>query len=391
MLLKTLSYQDKRTGWTLQGVELDRFNLLVGASGVGKTRILRAIREVRATAYGRGQATTQNIGTHADVAISFAISFEHEGDDYLWKFESAPAIREEGVSHPQQVPTSLKTLVTRERLTSTREGVLVERDASSFLFRGQPLPQLNQAETALVLLAEPAILKVRDAFKFLLLDDQRKYISDSLQEFSADIITDSLNSLEDLRTYLTTAPAVRKAFFLQEHFANDFAKLKELFIDIFPSVEDITVRKTVSMENDERVPYLQLDFELKEHGVPVRIPVEDFSSGMLRTLTHLIDIGLAPTGTVLLIDEFENSLGVNCMEPLTEFIRSRAPDLQFIITSHHPYIINNIPKSYWKVVRRKGSVVRVTPASEIRALQGTSAQDDFTRLLNSPEFEEGLA
>ena len=73
-------------------------------------------------------------------------------------------------------------------------------------------------------------------------------------------------------------------------------------------------------------------------------------------------------------DEFENSLGVNCMGPLTDFILSRANDLQFIITSHHPYIINNIPKSYWKIVRRKGSAVRVTPASEIPALQGPSAQ-----------------
>ena len=46
MLLKTLSYLDKKTGWTLQDLKLDRFNLLVGASGVGKTRILRAIRTI---------------------------------------------------------------------------------------------------------------------------------------------------------------------------------------------------------------------------------------------------------------------------------------------------------------------------------------------------------
>ncbi|KFA90838.1 hypothetical protein Q664_25995 [Archangium violaceum Cb vi76] len=133
-----------------------------------------------------------------------------------------------------------------------------------------------------------------------------------------------------------------------------------------------------------------LSFKLKEHGVPKWIRAEDISSGMARTLNHLVDLMLAPAGTVVLIDEFENSLGVNCMGPLTDFILSRANDLQFVITSHHPYIINNIPKSHWKLVRRKGSTVRVTPASEIPALQGPSAQDDFIRLINSPEFEEGM-
>lgn len=391
MLLKTLSYQDKRTGWTLQDLELDRFNLLVGASGVGKTRILRAIREVRATAYGRGEATPQSIGTHADVAISFTVGFEHEGDDYTWEFESSPASRQEGAPRPSHPAPSLKTLVTREKLTSTQKGVLFERGEDSLVFRGKALPQLNRAETALALLAELTIQGVRDAFVYLFLDDRRTEISASFHAAALDLLEAAPHSLEEFRWTFTAQPAITKAFLLQENFASEFARLKQLFIDIFPSVEDLAVTKTVFLGALERERYIQLDFELKEHGVPVRIPVEEFSSGMLRTLTHLIDIWLAPAGTVILIDEFENSLGVNCMGPLTEFIQSRASELQFIITSHHPYIINKIPKSHWKVVRRKGSVVRVTPASEIRALQGTSAQDDFTRLLNSPEFEEGLA
>jgi predicted ATPase len=184
----------------------------------------------------------------------------------------------------------------------------------------------------------------------------------------------------------------KKAFFLQERFPAQFEHLKKLFIEIFPSVEDVVVTKT-SLGNPQSGADLRiyLDFELKERGVSSRFRSSDLSSGMYRTLTHLIELWLAPAGSIVLIDEFENSLGVNCMGPLTEFIQSRASELQFIITSHHPYIINKIPKSHWKVVRRKGSVVTVTPASEIKALQGASAQDDFTRLLNSPEFEEGLA
>lgn len=38
--------------------------------------------------------------------------------------------------------------------------------------------------------------------------------------------------------------------------------------------------------------------------------------------------------------EFENGLGVNCIDVLAEILLSERKDLQFIITSHHPKIIN---------------------------------------------------
>ncbi|HSO00009.1 MAG TPA: AAA family ATPase, partial [Candidatus Nanopelagicales bacterium] len=133
-----------------------------------------------------------------------------------------------------------------------------------------------------------------------------------------------------------------------------------------------------------------LEFCLKERGVETWIRASAISSGMRRTLNHLVDIFLAPPGAVVIIDEFENSLGKNCMPALTDFIRSRAPDLQFLITSHHPYIINNIPIHTWKLVRRRGSHVSVLSAREIPALQEASHHDAFDRLLNLPEFEEGV-
>ncbi len=63
--------------------------------------------------------------------------------------------------------------------------------------------------------------------------------------------------------------------------------------------------------------------------------------------------------------------GVNCMPDVVRFLNTR-PDLQFILTSHHPYVINNLPIATWKLVRRRGSIVSVTPAHDIPALQGAS-------------------
>ncbi|MCC6558763.1 MAG: ATP-binding protein [Polyangiaceae bacterium] len=54
-------------------------------------------------------------------------------------------------------------------------------------------------------------------------------------------------------------------------------------------------------------------------------PQAEMSSGMLRVLLHLIELSLIPPGSVIVIDELENSLGKNCMPQLTDFIMSRAP------------------------------------------------------------------
>lgn len=42
MFIKRFEYEALRTGWKLERTEFDAFNLLVGNSGVGKTKILRA-------------------------------------------------------------------------------------------------------------------------------------------------------------------------------------------------------------------------------------------------------------------------------------------------------------------------------------------------------------
>jgi AAA15 family ATPase/GTPase len=56
---------------------------------------------------------------------------------------------------------------------------------------------------------------------------------------------------------------------------------------------------------------------------------------MLKTLLHLSELYFSLPGSVILIDEFENSLGVNCLDAVTEDINDSPNQLQFIITSHH--------------------------------------------------------
>jgi hypothetical protein len=378
MLLKSLTFEDKRTGWKLEDLRLDRFNLLVGASGVGKTRILRALRGLHRIGQGGRVGALQR-------AFRFDVRFEHEGRNFRWRLDSAEEWREPVEDEGSASVPILERgfVVLEESLHDDEEGPLVERNQERFLFRNQELPLLDRSASALKLLDEPSIEQLRQGFA--------EYFLEELEEpglratfVTGEALLKRYRTLESLRTRAALHPVV-KAFVLQERVPEKFERIKQLFFDIFPTVEDLVVERQESEPGVSR-----LIFKLKERDVPTWLRTSDISSGMARTFIHLVNLTVAAAGTVVLIDEFENSLGVNCMGPLTDFILSRANDLQFIITSHHPYIINNIPKAYWKIVRRKGSTVRVTPASEIAALQGPSAQDDFIRLINSPEFEEGM-
>ncbi|MDJ0515668.1 MAG: AAA family ATPase [Trichodesmium sp. MO_231.B1] len=113
------------------------------------------------------------------------------------------------------------------------------------------------------------------------------------------------------------------------------------------------------------------------------------SSGMFKTLMYISELYLSPEGSIILIDEFENILGVNCLNSVTDLILEN-PRLQFIITSHHPYIINNIGNKYWKIVTRQGNTVKVKQPEELGISQ--SRHQGFIDLINileeSPEEVE---
>ena len=167
-----------------------------------------------------------------------------------------------------------------------------------------------------------------------------------------------------------------------------FSKIKERFIDIFPQVEDIKI-EPIKIEGDidsfiKKQPYIQI----KENGVNKWIHQFRISSGMFRALIHLSELYLVSEGTLILIDEFENSLGVNCIDELTSEVTAARRDLQFIITSHHPYIINNIDFKHWKLVTRDAGVVKILEPESLNL--GKSKHDAFIQLINLEQYRNGI-
>ncbi len=326
-----------------------------------------------------------------------------EGETYVWSAKVSLLAKDAALNIEEEEGETDESgdSPSFEYETIVKNGVevLVRRTEDEFQFLQTSLPRLKQTESAITLLRdETAISPLRTALS--------RFIFSEASEGSTRIFVvdpprleqgrQACKSLSSLKEY-SKLPLIAKAFLLQEDYREEFNAIKDQYARIFPTVSDIRIGRIVDFDlnllGEEFPPYLAnsaFTLGVKEFGLEDWITTARLSSGMSRTLFHLFELALAPTGTVVLIDEIENSLGINCLPQVSDHFLERSRDLQFIITSHHPYIINDVPMERWRVVTRKGSVVTVHDAGSIRGLQTHSAQDRFTLLINLPEYQEGV-
>jgi hypothetical protein len=180
-----------------------------------------------------------------------------------------------------------------------------------------------------------------------------------------------------------------KLLVLSLHFKHVYERICREFLSIFPFVRDVRLRDAhnFNLNLSGKVPV----FALKEHHMDEWVPINQFSSGMKKVLLILTDIFLLPEdGGVYLIDEYENSLGMNAINFFPSVLLDVDSPSQFIITSHHPYIVGNVPVRNWIVLHRKGADVLVKQGSELEERFGKSKQAAFMQLLNDPFYAKGI-
>ncbi len=395
MPISKFSFRDRIKKWELNEVSFNDFNLLVGQSGVGKTKILNAIHAVCKAAVDE-TAKVRNCKWSLEIII--------EGDIYLWEAET---------TNNRKIDSEKKGLVDRlfnsetasfviEKIIKNKREIIVDRSKDKFIYNGALLPKLNSDESAITLLRdEDSLSKLNKVLSHIRLNYSTELEHEWMQAViffvmldkdSVDKVRERDSTLDQLRTD-TDVALLMKAFILQEDYPQEFLSLKQDYLEIFPTIVDVKISPKSYFDKlsgaDKSILPDSVSIGIKERGVDDWIQDFDISSGMLRTFFHLLEIALSPPGAVILIDEFENSLGVNCLPPLTDRLLRRT-DMQFILTSHHPYVINNIPWKYWKLVTRKGSEVTVKDASEIPALNSSSSLEKFTQLMNLEEYEEAI-
>jgi ABC-type dipeptide/oligopeptide/nickel transport system ATPase component len=416
MKIKEISFKNKRHRWELEKTKFSDLTLLVGASGVGKTQILHSIMKLK---------NISNGSVYNGVEWNFLFTTD-EGEEYRWtgEFENKKEIKQleftkEEISETGRLKQNPRLL--NEKLYLANK-LVFKRKESDLKYEGNDVPKISPHQSVLSFFtSENKIVPVKEAFdKIVFLDynaeqkviihidffkkirEEIKETSESLKETNDDMnkalksqlaknlshdkkseILKNINSIKSSPLYVIKnihMPIIAKLAFTWFSNREVFAEIIDEFKNIFPQVED------VRFELLEKYDLYEL--EIKERGTDW-ISQGEISSGMIKSLMHISEMRLLAEGSTILIDEFENSLGVNCIDAVAGDLVHPERNLQYIITSHHPYIINNIDMKYWKVVMRKGANVYTRNAAQLKL--GKSKHEAFKQLLNLEEFAEGIS
>lgn len=365
MRLKKVSFTNHKTGWNVKDVKFGSLTLLVGASGVGKTQILKSV----STLAGIANGLSYN-------GVEWAVEFEENESAYQWSgcFETISDDQHNSIIDDSEYS------IERECLSYKNGDVIFSRNGNELIYNGMPTVKLDPSKSAVALLKEEGeVSPVKQAFSKIawLTTDVGSNIRIRPGLFSNIDTPLTLNEIKGMRIRNN----IDKLFLIQKNALNVFEQIKDSFKEIFPLIEDIDFEVEQLFKNDI-YPVLKI----KEQNVDAWIRVPDISAGMCRTLSQIVALALADKGDVILIDEFENGLGINCIDQLAEMAIDS--DVQIIMTSHHPYIINTIPYKDWRIVSRKGSDVSVNTASELK-IGEFSKHDAFMQLIQTQAYKTG--
>lgn len=259
--------------------------------------------------------------------------------------------------------------------------IIVERTTNCILYNGQETLKLDNQKSAINLLKQEDIIEpIYNSFRRLYkLNTESRGISISpLMQDQSKILT-----VDEIRQ-LPSNKIIDKLFLLKKNTLPEFESICNSFCEIFPSVEEIDF--TIGQFFNERTyPILQI----REKKSKAWILQSEISSGMYRSLAMLVTLYLAEDGDVILVDEFENGLGVNCINQLAENFISPETDVQIVMTSHHPYIINTIPYKCWKVVVRDANNVHIYTAEDLN-IGEYSKHDAFMQLIQTSAYRNGM-
>jgi len=368
MFLHSYKYSDgdKGIGWVISEFTFNKNNLFVGLSGSGKSRALNSLWNV-------GNFVSTN--TFRDGI--WGIRFEIDGCMYVWSLHSE-------IQADEQV-------IVSEKLTLSKDGdpeqILFARTKDDFIFNDSSLPKLPKNSTGIFLLKDEVLIKpVHAGFGRIL---RRNFFGSDLEEacrvgkvHHESLNKDNYKQLAD--SLMAGIIALNPRLFLLNKFDKDkFDAVKGEFKSIFSFIEDIIfVNPPYVFADSANIQVLAI----KEKGIDAPIMLHDLSSGMQKVLLIITDLITLPSNWVYIIDEYENSLGLNAINFLPEFLDTYGQNSQFIITSHHPYLINNMPVSDWLIFSRSGSNVSVKSGKDLVEKYKESKQEAFIQLLNDPLY-----
>jgi hypothetical protein len=295
MIIRSLEIKNDFFGWSFDEISFSHnLTLLVGASGVGKTQILKSIDDLKDIANGRSIN-----GFHWKISFSTV-----NNKLFIWKGAFSTIEESLGLEIDLEDDNKKpKPIILNESLTFGDE-VIIERNSDEIKFEGKSMPKLSSTESMIkILKEEPSIKEVYDSFKKIIFKDHtRDERGFHFTGKSVSTLKDKFKDLDDIKN--SNENIKIKLFLCAELKLPVFEIIKSKFIEVFSQVEDLKITQVDDDIYPFRVDQMIPIFSLKEKNVAKWIREDKMSSGILCTILHISEIYLSNDGSVILIDEF---------------------------------------------------------------------------------------
>ena len=378
MKIKSYFFQEKfPNNWCISKFQLNDINLIAGLSGVGKTRLLNTI-------FNLGLMMNKK----RDISIGeWEIDFNIDKSNYKYELIIDRHIKKNF------------NYIYKEKLFIEDE-LVIDRNKDEFYYNEKLLPKLSTTDLGIYLLRdEDKISKIHDGFSKIFIRRNNPNFQGQIEsQTGIGLLDESILEKKKITMneilYNYTNKMNVQLYFLEKYFPNKFKQIVNDFKEIFPFVSDLHVN-LYDKFNKSKFPNLPAGSTLpiiaiNEKNVKGEIEHINFSSGMLRALIQLLDMHTIPKDSIYLIDEVENSMGVKSLPVMLDLLFDYSDKVQFIFTTHHPLLFNNVNIKYWKILTRKGGEVKIVDGRTLSKRFKKSYQENYIQLINSELIEKGI-
>ncbi len=323
-------------------IEVESLNVLIGTNGSGKSNILDALRFLSSGVVGKDfeDPVTERGGLHVawkgERAHDVELITTYQADSgirYRWEVKVTFPGRPRELDISERVSEVVVGQPPRELLRSSKgEGWWWSDEADRQVSLAQP-----EVACALAAAAADASFRARGIVTFL-----RGW---RFFDPSPANLRRAADSADSSRLEIYGRNLAARLLMLREKQPDTFARIVAATRDVLGNPDSLEVRESA---DDGRVYLL-----FSESGL--RFPVHQIgsSAGTLRVLALLTGLLGEPEATLVGIEEPENYVHPSALEAFAEYVRGAASNLQVLLTTHAPHLLDAIrdPRAICVVTR----------------------------------------
>lgn len=351
-------------------IQFDQLNLLVGVSGAGKTQILKAL-----STYIGAVVKGNTIPCAGRFAMCFSVDSIVGNENFASHENLTWIIGTKKQFYKSDGNSGYE--ISNESLTESDGNGIFYRTEQILYVEGKELPQIALDKSVLnVFLPDirASFSKVASLFRQMkgVEDVPRDYAEEQIKQWEANKYWEL--PLAELKARLSQYPILLSIFLAKKFVPALYCDFLDALQSSFPYVEEVLTSDKAGREKSELAIWQD----------NIWVSKSDISGGMLKAIYVLATSCFWPDGSVILLDELENALGVNCLDDIVDYIciKSAENHQQFILTSHHPYIINHIPVANWHIISQTHGIIDSKLAEEVNIGKDYNKQELFFQLLN---------